>query len=285
MVTVSAEALAPFPRVSRFNSPYPAHDAGTAVDLYPEGEGAPSPVAGEVVETRTVACPSRPYAADNDHLIVVDTGEHLARILHVDPAVEPGESVALGASLGRLVRSGYFAPWVDNHVHLGFREHGTNAVRATGSLPLSLDFSLTGVPWDGTGTVVETGETYAILDAPAHPDPGATYAGIADDAGAFVLDGGLPHYEWGGRLALDGSTSERGGGDGPALTFLGQRIGASDAEVVAWDDVTVLANGDPILGLSFFLGRETLYAKLVDWEADFAVGEDIVVTLAPAQSN
>ncbi|MFW5937335.1 MAG: hypothetical protein ACOCSN_00200 [Halanaeroarchaeum sp.] len=282
MVTVPAEALAPFPRVSRYNSPYPAHDAGAAVDLYPAGEVAPSPVAGEVVETRTVACPSRPYAADNDHLIVVDTGTHLARILHVSPGVDPGETVAVGDSLGTLVRSGYFAPWVDNHVHLGFRDHGTNAVRATGSLPLSLDAPIEAVPWDGTGRVVETGETYAILDAPAHPDPGTVYAGIADDSGAFALDGGMPHYEWGGRLATgerDGPKSPDGGGDEEPVHFLGERVGDATSEPVRWRDVTVRANGDPVLGLSFFLGREELYAKVIDRNHSLAVGDDVVVAL------
>lgn len=280
--TVPAAALAPFSRVSRYNSPYPAHDAGTAVDLYPDGEVAPSPVDGEVVETRTVACPSRPYAAEHDHLIVVDTGDHLARVLHVDPAVEPGDRVARGESLGRLVRSGYFAPWVDNHVHLGFREHGTNAVRATGSLPLSLDVPIEAVPWDGTGTVVATDDTYAILDAPAHPDPGSIFAGIADDSGRFVLDGGLPHYEWGGRLATEPGNrtgAPDGGGDPSAVRFLGEHIGTTTSEAVHWDDVTVLANDEPVLGLSFFLGRDTLYAKLVDREHSFTVGDDVVVTI------
>ncbi|UWG46705.1 Uncharacterized protein HSRCO_0408 [Halanaeroarchaeum sp. HSR-CO] len=282
MVTVSAEVLSSFPRFSRYNSPYPAHDAGTAVDLYPDSDDAPSPVAGEVVETRTVTCPDRSYAAAHDHLIVVDTGEHLARVLHVDPGVEPGEVLSLGDSLGRLVRSGYFAPWVDNHIHLGFRDHGTNAVRATGSLPLSVDVPLEAVPWDGTGTVVDTGETYAILDAPAHPDPGAVFAGIADDSGSFVLDGGLPHYEWGGRLATESATRGTvpdGGDESDPVHFLGERVGTAQGEVVHWRDVTVLANGGPIYGLSFFLGRESLYAKLIDRHHSFSVGADVVVDI------
>jgi len=161
MVTLDGDVLARYPRASFYNSPYPAHDAGCAVDLYPDGVAerseatesvsrvaassaadwretagratrAPSPVAGEVVETRTVRCPPQPYAADNDHLVVVDTGEYLARILHVEPAVEPGDCVDVGDDLGRLVRSGFFAPWVANHIHLGFRERDGDAVRASG---------------------------------------------------------------------------------------------------------------------------------------------------------
>lgn len=278
MVTVSARAMAPFDRFTRYNSPYPAHDAGRAIDLYPGGDIAPSPVAGTVVSTRTVGCPSRPYAADSDHLIVVDTGPNLARILHVDPAIEPGERVALGDPLGRLVRSGYFAPWVDNHVHLGFREHGANAVRATGSLPLTIDVALEPVPWDGTGTVVATGETYAILDAPDHPDPGNGYAGIADDSGSYVLDGGLPHYEWGGRLAPRAVDRPKSADD-ERVTVLGEAVGTAHGEPVRWDDVTVLANGTLVHGLSYFVGRDDLYAKIIAREHALAAGESVTVTI------
>ncbi|MFB6133989.1 MAG: hypothetical protein ABEJ55_03275 [Halanaeroarchaeum sp.] len=281
MVTLPARSLAPFPRVSRYNSPYPAHDAGTAVDLYPGTETAPSPVAGDVVETRTVSCPSRPYAADHDHLIVVDTGEYLARVLHVRPSVGAGETIEVGDSLGTLVRSGYFAPWVDNHLHLGFRERDADPVRATGSLPLALDVPVEPVAWDGTGTVVETSPTAAVLDTPAHPAPGERYAGIADDAGRFVLDGGLPHYEWGGRLSPTPGHDGARPVDGTDVRFLGTAIGPAQRERVRWSDVTVLANGRPVHGLSLFLGRDTLFAKLIDREHDFAEGDSVTVTVEP----
>jgi len=280
MVTLPAGVLDRFPRFTRYNSPYPAHDAGTAVDLYPEEPVAPSPVAGRVVETKTVTCPSRPYAADHDYLIVVETGENLARMLHVEPAVAPGDEVAVGDPLGPLVRSGYFAPWVDNHVHLGFRDRSANAIRATGSLPLAIDVPIEPVRWDGTGTVVETRDTFAILDAPAHPAPGTAFAGIADDTGDFVLDGGLPHYEWGGRLAADPARrADSDGSESRPVEFLGQTVGYATSEPVRWSALTVLANGDPVHGLSLFFGRDVLYAKLIERDHDFAVGEDVVVTI------
>ncbi|UPV76060.1 hypothetical protein M0R89_08385 [Halorussus limi] len=288
MVTVGPELLEDFPRFSLYNSPYAAHDEGCAIDLYPhEGDwregsegreanegretAAPSPVAGEVVAARTVSAPPKPYAADHDHLVVVDTGDRLARILHVDPAVEPGDVVARGDSLGEMVRSGFFAPWVDNHVHLGFRDGDANPFRASGSLPLELDpgVELAAVPWDGRGEVVATGDTYAILDAPDHPAPGERFAGIAADGTARPLDGGLPHYEGGGILGTDETT-------GP-VSLAGRRVGTADTRTVAWDDVTVVANGTPVTGLSFVLARETLGAKLVCPDADFEVGESVEV--------
>jgi hypothetical protein len=273
MVTLGPAALEPFPRVARYNSPYRAHRDGRAVDLYPGTATAPSPVAGTVVETRSTRAPSRPYAAAEDHLIVVDTGDALARILHVDPAVEPGEPVALGQSLGRLIRSGYFAPWVDNHVHLGFREYGTDPVRASGSRPVELGVPIEPVRWDGTGTVREVGETYAMLDAPDHPAPGEGYAGIADDAGQVALDGGIPHYDTGGAYPTGDVKSD-------GATLLGAEIGAN-AGTVDWPDLTVRANGETITGLSVVLGREALGAKLICPDHGFERGERVTVAIDP----
>ncbi|MFC6730934.1 hypothetical protein ACFQDG_19965, partial [Natronoarchaeum mannanilyticum] len=135
-VTLPEETISRYRRFSLYNSPFDAHDRGRAIDLYPAaGETvAPSPVAGEVVDTRTVRAPPKPYAAEHDHLIVVDQGDRIARILHVEPAVEPGESIAVGDPLGELVRAGFFAPWVPNHIHLGFRSADANPYRAAGSL-------------------------------------------------------------------------------------------------------------------------------------------------------
>jgi hypothetical protein len=278
-VTMPAAVLRRYPRFSRFNSPYAAHDRGCAVDLYPDDpeNDAPSPVAGEVRATRTVDAPPKPYAVEHDHLIVIDLAPDspgadaaaVARTLHVDPAVEAGDRVQVGDSLGTLVRSGFFAPWVANHIHLGFRDADANPLRAAGSLPLALpaDLDVRPVPWDGTGTVVETGETYVVLDAPAHPDPGECFAGIAADDGA-VLDGGLVHYTGGGALA--------GGGD---LSLLGQHVGSVTDGVVDWADVALRANGQPLAGLSLFLGRDRLGTKLVCPDHDFAVGDELSVAI------
>lgn len=260
MVTLSGEAVGLFERFSLYNSPFPAHDAGRAVDLYP-GPGtdrAPSPVAGEVVETRRTRAPTRGGAERHDHLVVVDTGTRLARLLHVEPAVGVGDRVAVGTDLGRLVDSGYFAPWVDPHVHLGFRPAGGDAVRASGSLPLELGVSVRPVPWDGRATVVAREPRYAVLDAPGHPDPGSGYAGLAaggaDGAPGGALDGGLPHYEGGGLLP---------GGEG-RVTLLGTTVGRASGRDVTWEAVTVTLDGAPARGLSLFCGRDACFVKVVE---------------------
>lgn len=279
-VTLATDVLSQYERFSLYNSPYVAHEHGRAIDLYPDGglgpktdgerSDAPSPVAGEVLDTRTVRAPSKPYAPDHDHLILVDTGEHVARILHVEPGVEIGDPVEIGESLGSLVRAGFFAPWVDNHLHLEFRDFKANPYRASGSLPLEIDIPLTGLDWDGSGKVVETGETYVILDSPTHPAPGERFVGIASEAGA-VLDGGLVHYSGGG--ALDSSR------EGPASLF-GRQVGHASGRDVTWEGLEILANGDPITGLSLFCAREADFgAKLVCPDHEFALGEHVAVDL------
>ena len=44
-VTVPQRVLEQYYRFSLYNSPFVAHDEGCAIDCYPEGERAPSPVA------------------------------------------------------------------------------------------------------------------------------------------------------------------------------------------------------------------------------------------------
>ena len=189
-VAIPSEVLGRYRRFSRFNSPYRAHDDGSAIDLYPAGDAAPSPVSGVVRATRTVGCPDRPYAADADHLIVVDLDEAwcrradappgtVARILHVVPSVEAGERVTVGDPLGALTRSGFFGRWVDNHVHLGFRSPETDPIRASGSLPVTAAVDIEAVAWDGTGVVASRGPTHVVLDAPAHPESGERFAALA----------------------------------------------------------------------------------------------------------
>ena len=282
-VVLPADVVERYPRFSLYNSPYPAHDNGHAVDLYPEGNLGLSPVAGEVLGTRTVRCPDRPYAVDHDHVVVVDTGEHVARILHVDPAVEVGDRVDVGDSLGRMVRSGFFGRWVDNHVHLEFRDPDRDPYRASGSLPLDVDVPVTPLSWDGTGTVVETGDSYALLDAPEHLGDG--YAAMASDAGV-PLDGGLAHYGAGGRFGVwerdeSGSTEST---EPTAVELLGEQVGIADGRDIAWGDVAVLANGERVTGLSLFASRGPRWgAKLVTRpgtdDPRFAAGDEVRVSI------
>ncbi len=292
-VVLPGRVLDRYQRFSLYNSPYSAHDEGCAIDLYPGGsdphEGldnaAPSPVGGVLRETRTVQAPPKPYAPVHDHLLLLDVEEPapaaglVARILHVDPAVDAGERVSIGDDLGRLVRAGFFAPWVGTHLHVGFRTPDQHLYRASGSLPIEVDVDVAPLPWDGTGTVVATGDTYAILDAPAHPDPGA-WVGVAADGGG-VLDGGLPHYETGGVLGPDGDeTVANGGTEERSIRLNGDPIGHATDRTVDWRDATVLANGEPVTGLSLFCARDDGFgAKVICPDRSFAVGERVSIAV------
>lgn len=297
-VPLPSSLLGRFERFTCYNSPYPSHDRGCAIDLYPDSNAGISPVPGEVLDTRTVRCPDRPYAVGEDHLVVIDVADDwaagrgaslTARVLHVDPAVEPGEWVEAGDSLGEMVRSGFFGQWVDNHVHLGFRPADANHYRASGSLPLAPDVPVSGATWDGTGTVVETGETYARLDAPTHPDPGH-WATVASDDGT-PLDGGLAHYSGGGAYGVDDASAAAG----RDISLLGTPVGsvtrrvgadatASGTADVAWNSVQLRANGERATGLSLFASTGPFGAKLVFHEGhDFAVGDELSVEISPGE--
>lgn len=293
MPTLSERVLEHYERFSLYNSPYAAHDRGCAIDLYPgagapgtSGPGstdrasrAPAPVAGEVVDTRSVRAPPKVYAAEQDHLVLVrvdpDASElavpegTIARTLHVDPAVAVGDRVEVGDSLGTLVRAGFFAPWVDNHIHLGFRAPDANPYRASGSLPIDVGTRVEALPWDGHGTVRRVGETYAVLDAPVHPAPGERFVGVrAGDGG--VLDGGLVHYDGGG--LLDGD-------DGP-VSLLGRRVGTVTDRTVEWDAVAVCVDGERVAGLSLFCARDAAFgAKLVAPDHGLEAGDEVTVTI------
>ncbi|MFB6176813.1 MAG: hypothetical protein ABEI99_06665, partial [Halobaculum sp.] len=216
----------------------------------------------------------------------------------VDPAVEPGESVAVGDALGQMVRSGFFGQWVDNHVHLEFRDPEANLYRATGSLPLAVETEVTAVPWDGTGRVVDTGETFAVLDAPANPSPGsfAAVAGVVGDGSdesrvstasresAVPLDGGLPHYTGGGRFDVHSTQAD----DDDDISLLGTTVGTARGRTVSWNDVEILANGEPVTGLSLFASRESGFGvKIVSRpsadEPSFAVGEEVAVEVVAGE--
>ncbi len=308
MVRLPLSVLREYRRFSLYNSPYPAHDRGCAIDLYPAGDRGLSPVAGEVLETRTVRAPPKPYAADEEFLILVDvdvdrTGLRIgwpadegavARILHVRPHVSPGDVVDVGDSLGPMIRSGFFAPWVGSHVHVGFRRPEQNHLRAGGSVPLEAAVDVDPLGWDGVGTVTGTGTTYAVLDAPTHPAPGERFAGIAglvgrrpDRAGgapggsgtAAALDGGLTHYVGGGLPDRAVATSSDRTTSAP-VSFLGHRVGDATGRDVAWRDVDVLAHGDRITGMSLFTALDPEFgAKLVCPDREFAVGDEVRVTV------
>ncbi|SDM04696.1 hypothetical protein [Halarsenatibacter silvermanii] len=281
-ITIPAKVLYQYEQFSRYNSPYTSHERGCAIDLYPPDDTAPSPAAGEIIDIQTVQTPSKPYAEKEDYLIIIDTkkgdldyntgnGEPtIARIMHVEPAVSVGEKIEAGDTLGKTVRSGFFAPWVENHLHAGFRTRDANHLRASGSLPLEIEVDVNPVPWEGRGKVREAGKTFALLDLPVHPAPGEFFAGIADDSGNIPLDGGLPHFSSGGSFAQEDRSIE----------LLGTEVGTLQGSLIKWKPIKVFASKKPIAGLSLFASlTDRLGARLICPDVSFKPGESVVVEI------
>ncbi|MEZ3164344.1 hypothetical protein ABNG03_14050 [Halorubrum sp. RMP-47] len=308
-VALPAGVVERYEKFSRFNSPYPAHRRGRAVDLYPGDGVGRSPLAGVVRAVRTVGCPDRPYAAPEDHLIVVDLADEwcaragvpagtVARILHVIPEVSPGDKVAVGEALGPTTRSGFFGQWVDDHVHLGFRPPDANPFRASGSLPLAVDAPVEPVAWDGTGRVVERGPTHVVLDGPRRDGGVGSFAALASDGGV-PLDGGATHYAGGGAFesrpeppATDG-TEAAALDPGDAVSLFGTRVGTATehgagvdgggAPRIEWEPVDVRANGERVVGISLFAARGDRFGvKVVCPDRGFSIGESVTVALVPS---
>ncbi|MDI6917112.1 MAG: hypothetical protein QMC80_04875 [Thermoplasmatales archaeon] len=112
-------------RFSFFNSPYPAHKQGKAVDIY----SSLSPVDGRVKKIIKLS---------HDYVILIECSENpeiFAKILHIKPCVKADEKLCVGDQLGSFIRSKFFDPWTDNHLHLELRKKD-DPVRARGGYRL-----------------------------------------------------------------------------------------------------------------------------------------------------
>lgn len=234
--------------LSMTNSPYPPHIVGYAVDIYPRYPYLP---VEKGVVTRVISFPApknRPDAEEVDYVINVDLGKHVLKILHVKPAVRPGDKLFLGDYIGEPIVSGYLRPWSDPHMHVEVRKRG-DTLRALGSLYLTPTEELikelasrpcvkglrpAGIKWFGS---------YGV---------GRVEGRVCVSIGGreCTLDAGFPHYAVGGALCTEPTSS------GNAM------IGESRvADVVAWKDngyavlffSTSLKVGSSPLGLGTYL--------------------------------
>ena len=118
---------------SFFNSPYPAHRACSAVDVYFEDEGLMPVESGRVLEVRRLRA-----GRLVEHLVLVEVGEGVVlKVLHVEPRVRVGERLSLWDPIGRLTTSSFFFPWTDPHAHFEVRPR-YDPYRVRGALKLDL---------------------------------------------------------------------------------------------------------------------------------------------------
>lgn len=178
-------------RLSFFNSPYPAHKEGKAVDIY----SSLSPVDGRVKKIIKLS---------HDYVILIECSQNpdvLAKILHIKPCVKAGEKLWVGDQLGVFIRSKFFDPWTDNHMHLELRKKD-DAVRARGGYGL-LDFNETKIPpgkikMDIRIESISNNYITASLSKKYFTKIGKFY-GLKYKK-SIIICGGLPHYNFGGML-------------------------------------------------------------------------------------
>lgn len=271
MITIPSSVANQYERFSLYNSPYPAHESGCAIDLYPSTDDAVSPVSGTVQTIKSVQCPEKTYATSKEYLLTIECESYTARMLHINPIVTVGEKINTGDCLGTLIRSGFFNRWVDKHIHLEFRSSAQDTHRASGSLQIEVDVSVTGINWDGAGTICESGSTYILINLPfTHTDSG--FVGLADDDG-IALDGGLTHYNAGGTFSP--TRGER--------SLLGTVIGVADGRDIQWYDTSVYINNNEATGLSLFAKRVPYRLKVIfDNGHEFDVGDKVKASVDPA---
>lgn len=200
--------------ISLHNSPYYSHNHGSALDLFPStlefGIPGLSPVSGIVRSVQRFKSPTSKWfeTPPYEPLILIEIEDDpgfFTKILHLNPTVEENDRICVGDHLGTYIRSGYFHPWTDPHMHIEVR-HSTDPIRARGGLPISLPDGLQ----FSTSTVDKTQEIsgefslikdeYALIELDSPLTRLGYYSGLAACAGDVfgILDCGIPYYGLGG---------------------------------------------------------------------------------------
>lgn len=196
--------------ISFFNSPYYAHRELRAIDVYSAarryGEAGYSPVNGKVTYIRPFTTPEPRFfnGSSKDWIIALKSNSNprlCVRILHLKPLVEVGERVEVGDEIGVYLRTGHFDFWTDPHIHVEVRDPD-NLVRARGGYRLTL----IGVPGDphivedSSLNVSKALRNYVLFRPKRGLCKVGRFWGLGCRVGGTfgVLDGGLPHYGFGG---------------------------------------------------------------------------------------
>jgi len=177
---------------SFFNSPYPGHKQGTAIDVYYPDRALFPFEEGRVTEIKKIRTPQY-VPAGVDYLTLVEVKEFYLKILHVKPNVKVGEMLYLGDDIGRLIVSGFFKPWSDMHAHFELRDK-LNRYRVRGGFlihPIVLKLIPTAI--GNEFEIVERKKQYYWLEpinkGRKNLTP-LTYQGNS-------IEGGFPYYHYG----------------------------------------------------------------------------------------
>ncbi|MEM2320755.1 MAG: hypothetical protein QXS79_02580 [Candidatus Bathyarchaeia archaeon] len=261
-------------KFSLFNSPYPAHKAYTAIDIYPNrdfGLTALSPVLGEIKEIREVACPEKNSFKSTrttyDYVILMHSLEnpkYWVKILHLEPLVKVGDIVRVGEEMGILLRSGFFDYWTDPHIHIEVR-NPSDPIRARGGLKLKRE--IVNLNEDNNvrveelrGVIVELKPEYALMLL----DGDLKYGIPVEVCGKRgLIDGGVPHYGFFGvHIEHENKTLQSG-----PVKLCGAEIGIiehtySDAYLIRCLNQTFKVKNAPVK-LSFYLYLSKPLVKII----------------------
>ncbi len=240
---------------SVFNSPYPAHERGAAVDLYfNDGEALFPFEEGVVMDIRWYNAPrNRVDAMDKEPLILIQLSPTIvAKILHVYPKVRIGEHLFLGDPVGELIVSGFMYPWSEKHMHLEVRPLW-DPVRASGASNVRILRAIS-IPATSRieGTIIEKNKYYVLVKPESIVNEGLTPLVIRSGDNTYSVDGGIPHYSYAGLI----TSNTRNNG-----TVL--NLGAYNALLVRvkQDKSTLMMNKCVYKGVSTYINRP--YIKLV----------------------
>ncbi len=129
--------------ISFFSSPYTPHLKGAAVDISNSldfGDEALSPVSGIVERIVEVECLAGPYEK-KDYMIAIrprTSTRYRIKLMHIKPSVNIGERIEVGDTIGRYIRTNYFAYHHIPHVHVEVCRDST--LRPSKSLEMKLDY-------------------------------------------------------------------------------------------------------------------------------------------------
>jgi hypothetical protein len=274
-------------KFSFFNSPYPAHTACSAVDIYSGrafGGAAPSPVHGKVVRIRKVNCPEKSFECSSfDYVTLLqsnENGERQIKILHVEPTVEVGDVVEPGDQLGFLLRSGFFDFWTEPHMHIEVR-NPSDPIRARGGLKferLMVIEDFEAELEELSGVIVESKREYSLLALNGTFNHGIPVR-VGEEMG--LLDGGIPHYRWFGvHMSAPPSLNS-------AVKFCGTKIGTvkalySNMCAAQFYNLTFKINGNPV-NLGFYLHLSKPLVKIIPnsiGELKLEKFEEVAITIS-----
>jgi len=242
---------------SFFNTPYPGHRAGAAVDVYFPDKALFPFEEGRVLEVRKIRTPQY-VPAKEDYLLIIEVDGLCLKVLHVMPSVKTGEKLSLYDEIGSMIVSGFFSPWSDRHAHFELRDCRDRYRARGGFLMHPKILNLVPVAKGNEFEVVEKNARYLWLRPVKKGRKNLTPLEFSE----IPIEGGLPHYRYG---AVFGSAEE--------VEIFGLKI---PAEKRLPNGVTlfearfqVLANGQEVKGVGIYCNQEMI--KLIG--GSFEVGD------------